>query len=70
MKSEFVCARCGLTIQYWYFGWKHSGGWRTQPSCGQKPIPVRRSDYVARQAAYEAANARCPLPINGTRDLT
>ncbi len=42
MQSPFVCARCGLSVRLWRFGWKHSGGGKTKKSCGQKPTPVKR----------------------------
>lgn len=36
---KYVCAKCGLPIRYWYFGWKHSAGGASKPSCGEVPIP-------------------------------
>ncbi len=36
-----ICARCGLPVRYWYYGWKHSGGGGSRRSCGQKPKPIQ-----------------------------
>ncbi|PFH12869.1 hypothetical protein BX604_7289 [Burkholderia sp. JKS000303] len=43
--SKYVCARCGASVGYWYFGWKHQTGWHSPPTCGQKPVPVLREQY-------------------------
>ena len=56
MKSRWVCARCGVAVYMWGAGagftWKHAtGGWRGPKSCGQKPMPVERTQYEAAEAA-------------------
>lgn len=49
MASEYVCARCGAAVGFWYgTTWKHQTGWRSKPTCGQKPEPVKRSEYKPR----------------------
>ena len=45
MMQKWVCKRCGLSVGYWYHGWKHQAGWRSKKSCGQKPIPIRKEDF-------------------------
>lgn len=37
-----VCARCGVKVGMWYYGWKHHNGGYGNRSCGQKPIVVER----------------------------
>lgn len=44
--NAYVCKRCGLPVRLWSSRadgpdyWKHSGGWHSKPSCGQKPQPI------------------------------
>lgn len=38
--SGYVCAKCGLPVALWHYGWKHSGGHGSPRSCGSKPEPV------------------------------
>lgn len=41
MQLKYVCARCGVKVGYWFYGWKHqNGGLKARKSCGQKPMPV------------------------------
>lgn len=48
MPSKYVCARCGCSVGWWYFGWKHqTGGYRAPKTCGGKPVPVLRGDNAA-----------------------
>lgn len=49
MKSKYVCARCGVSVGRWYFGWKHQSGWHGPKSCGKPPEVITREAYEKRK---------------------
>lgn len=56
--SRLVCARCGLAVYLWGSPrgrtfWKHAAGGRSEPSCGQAPDLMSRTEYD-RQARLSA----------------
>lgn len=40
--SQFICGKCGNPVGLWFYGWKHQTGWKSKPTCGQKPAPIKR----------------------------
>lgn len=42
-RPRYVCRWCGCHVHYWCFGWKHSRGLHSPPSCGKK---LSESDVI------------------------